>query len=538
MEKLKRMLALVLVTLMSLSLVACGGNKEQEEPAPPAELEENVGEVGEADATVAYEETVVIAMPTEMSSPDPYGGTGAETKSMTNMTHLRLVYNNGETGKVDPVTAEKWEDVNGDGMQWRVTLKKGVVFHNGEEMTAEDVKFTWEYTHPDAGNVIAPNAASAYVDSIEVEDDYNVVFKLKNAMFDFATYLDTKIYCKSAFDSMDAAEAALIGTGPYYYDASLYQSGAQYGFTRFDGYYEGTENYPTLHIVNRVIAEEDARVAAMQAGEADVMGMLLYSPSYYSMLDAEDHLNLYSREGAMSYYMGFNYSRDYLKDVKLRQALAMAINKEDIVNVAFENGLGAAVSTNFCVPTGAGYTDVDYIEYNPEGAKEILDELGHTNKLTLDLMHYASTKKIAEVIQANLSVVGVTVNIQQVDSANWGAIKREQSAYDIFLDYATYKGALLYNYNRFFQEKGASNMNGYYNPDFETMLANVQTAGSYEDMLAEFAKLQQWCADDVSCFPLVVNKCIGVTQSDVEGYVLADAETEFNYSTLRIPARG
>ena len=76
MEKLKRMLALVLVTLMSLSLVACGGDKEQEEPAPPAELEENVGEVGEADTSVAYEETVVIAMPVEIATADPYGGTG------------------------------------------------------------------------------------------------------------------------------------------------------------------------------------------------------------------------------------------------------------------------------------------------------------------------------------------------------------------------------------------------------------------------------------------------------------------------------
>ena len=537
MKNMKKWMSLLLVALMTISmLTACGGNKEQEEPVPPAELEENTGDVGEVEQGAAYEETVTIGMLSELDSADPYGSGSAECQMMTNMTHLMLAINNTDTGNLDAITAEKWEDVNGDGMAWRVYLKKGVTFHNGEELKAEDVKFTWEYVHPDAGNVLKPLAAAGYVDNIEIEDDYTLVFNLKSSMFDFPTYLETKTYSKKAFDSMDAADAALVGNGPYAYDKALYQSGVQYGFTRFDDYYEGIDNYPTKHLVVKYIPEEDARIAAIQAKEIDVV--FFQSSSYYGILDADPNVTTYSRKGAQSYYMGFNYTSDKVKDAKMRQALAMAINRDDIVNIAFEQGLGGSASTNFCVPTGAGYVEVDHVEYDLDASKALLEELGYGDGVTLKLAHYASTKKIAETVQANLGVVGVKVEIQQIDDTNWASFKSGKEGYDIFLDYCSYKGALLYNFNRFFQEKGSSNTNGHYNPEFETLLANVQNAGSYDEMLTEFGKMQQWVANDCTVIPLAVNNMIGATLNDVEGYVLADTANYLNYSTLRIPARG
>jgi ABC-type transport system substrate-binding protein len=131
----------------------------------------------------------------------------------------------------------------------------------------------------------------------------------------------------------------------------------------------------------------------------------------------------------------------------------------------------------------------------------------------------------------------VTVSIQQIDDTNWGAFKRSKEGYDIFLDYCSYKGALLYNYNRFLQKDGSSNMNGHFNPEFETLLQNVQNAGSYDDMLAEFAKMQQWVATDCPMIPLAVNNMIGATLNDVEGYVLADTANYMDFSTLRVPSR-
>jgi peptide/nickel transport system substrate-binding protein len=533
MKKTKKVLALVLVFLLALSLLCACSKPNDDSKGSETKGSELPG--SEHVSPKCYEETVLIGMLSELDSADPYGSGSAECQMMTNMTHLLLAINNTDSGELDPISAEKWEDMDKDGKKWRITLKKGVLFHNGEEMTAEDVKFTWEYVNPDAGNVMKPLAASTYVESIDVEDNYNLVFTLKSAMFDFPTYLETKIYCKKAFDSMSAEDAALVGTGPYYYDKSLYQSGIQYGFTRFDDYYEGVEKYPTKHIVVRYIPEEDARIAAIQAQEIDVV--FFQSPSYYGILEGDPNVTAYMRKGDQSYYLGFNFTVDKVKEMKLRQALAMAINRDDIVNVAFEGGLGGAASYNFCVPTGAGYVEVDHVKYDPERSKAILKDLGYEAGLELKLAHYASTKKIAEVVQSNLAKVGVTVSIQQIDDTNWGAFKRSKEGYDIFLDYCSYKGALLYNYNRFLQKDGSSNMNGHFNPEFETLLQNVQNAGSYDDMLAEFAKMQQWVATDCPMIPLAVNNMIGATLNDVEGYVLADTANYMDFSTLRVPSR-
>lgn len=515
----KSIISILLVVSMMLSLTACGSKQ---------------GASSDSDNN-GYEDTVYIGMHSELDSADPYGSASAECQIATNMTHLMLTYNNSDTGVLDAIAADTWEDVDGDGVNWKVTLKQGIKFHNGEEMHAEDVKFTWEYANSDAGNCIKPLSAATYVESYEVLDDYSLIFHLKSAMFDFPTYLDTKIYSKKAFDSMDPAKAALIGSGPYKYDESLHKSGVQYGFTRFDDYYEGIENYPTLHIVVKYIPEEDARISALQAKEIDVV--YFTSTSYMSVLEKDENIKTYTRKGAQSYYLGWNWYSDKVKDIKLRTALAKAINKDDITAIAFENGLGGTASNNFCVPSGLGYTEVDAIKYNPTEAKALLKELGYEKGLTLKLVHYASTKKIAEVIQSNLAAVGVNVNVEQIDDSNWGAFKSAHEGFDFFLDYCSYKGALLYNYNRFFQKNGSSNMTGYYNEEFEQLLQNVLTAQSYDDMLNEFAVMQQWVAEDVSVFPLAVNNMVGATLNDVEGYVLADTTNWMDYSTVKIPVR-
>jgi len=485
-----------------------------------------------------YEDTVYIgAEISSLDSADPYGTTGMESQVFTNMTHMLLTYNNTDTGELEGITAESWKDLNGDGVDWQITLKKGVHFHTGEEMTAEDVQFTWEYCHPDAGNVVKPISAAAYVDSYEIVDDYNIIFHLKSGMYDFPTYLDTKIYSKKAFDTMEPEAAALVGNGPYMWDESLQQVGVQYGATRFDDYFEGTDNYPTKHLVFKCIPDGDAIVASLQAGEIDAL-LCLQSAPYYITLESDPNINVLSRDGAQSFYMGWNWTSELVKDVKFRTAIAKAINKDDIIAVAFENGVGASPSYNFCPPTGLGYAEVNAIQYDPEGAKALLEEIGVAEGTKLTLIHYASMKKVAEVIQANLAEIGIDCAITQMDASNWTAIKSSKEGYDIFLDYCSYKGALLYNYNRFFQENGSSNMVGYYSEEFEQLLNNVLSASSYEGMLEEFATMQQFVADDVSVIPLAYGRIMGAALKDVEGYSLADTTNWMNHSKLCIPKRG
>lgn len=537
---MKKNLALLLALLMALSCLAgCGQTETPAASSAPAEVEappaiaENAGDVGTVDATVTYKDTVYTTYVADLDSPDPYGSTSAQHQIYTNLTFDCLAINDPDTGKLNPQLATAWEDVDGDGKNWKISLVENAISHDGKPLTADDVKFTWEYAAAGAGNVIKPISAMDYVESIEVFDEHTVLFHLKNGMFDFPTYLEQPIYSKEAFDTMDPVEAGAIGFGPYYYDKALQKNGVEFTATRFDEYWGGIENYPTKHITFKVLSGDGTNIAALEAGEIDFAFYNLASS--YNILDADEGIEMLTRTGANSWYLGFNYkggAADW-NDLELRQAVCKAIDKSAIVAVAW-NTVGGVESYNFCSPNGLGYKEVDPIKADTNAAAAYFAEK-YPNGITITLAHYPSGKGVAEVVQACLMALGVDCQLKQVDGTNWTAFKSEGKDYDIFVDYCAYQGALLYNFNRFFYSNGSSNVYGYYNADYEALQDKVSGAPSYEDMLKEFGVLQQWVAENVPIFPLGYVNCIAAYRTGVEGLVLAPTNNYMNFRTVRIP---
>ncbi|MBQ7796870.1 MAG: ABC transporter substrate-binding protein [Lachnospiraceae bacterium] len=542
MKKSKKILALALVSAMALT--ACGGGEKAEETkaaettaaaeaTTAAAIEENKGEVGTADAAVEYEESAIIGYWFDLDTADPYGSTTAAQQFFTNFTFDTVTFNNPDTGEIEPRLAKEWKDVNGDGLVWDFTLQEGVKFHNGNDFTAEDVKFTWEYTASSAGNVIRTNTSAGYVESIEAVDDLTVRFNLTTPMFDWPSYMETKMYDKESFDAMDPTEAGVIGTGPYKYDKSLHVSGVEFVAVRNEDYWQGLDNYPTKNIVFKVLLDDDTRVAALQSGDVDMIFNV--TASYYDILKGDSNVEILTRGGANSYYMGFNHRKSDMADLEVRKALAMAINREDIEAISFNNGVGGKANYNFCVESGAGYAAVEPIGYDPDAAMAKLKELGKEN-MSLVLGHTSSTKAIAEVIQANMMLINVDVELRQVDASNWTAFKKADE-YDLFTDYCAYQGALLYNFNRFFQSAGSSNMFGYASDEYDAKEQEVLTAGSYEAMVEKFGELQQLVADILPVVPVASGNQIAAMKPDVEGITLAPSTNYMNFSTIRIPKR-
>ena len=527
---MKKLVSILLAAVMVISLAACGG--EPKETTPAATIpDQTQGTLAPVDNTKTYKESVTIAYWFDLDTADPYGSTTAAQQFYTNFTFDNVVFNDPDTGELVPQLAESWKDVNGDGLIWDFALRKNVKFHNGNPLKAEDVKFTWEYTASGAGNVVKSNANSSYVDEIEVIDDNTVRFKLQTAMFDWPSYMETKIYNKAAFDTLPAEEAAVIGTGPYYYDKSKHTSGVQFTAERFDDYWAGIEEYPTKSIIFKVLLDEDTRVAALQAGSVDFIFNV--NAASYNTLSNDKNLQMFTRKGANSYYMGFNHRKEAMQDPNVRKALAMGINRTDIKDISFNNGIGGVENFNFCVPSGAGYSaDAKAPEYNVEEAKKLLADAGYAD-LKLVLGHTATTKAIAEVVQDCLSDIGVTVELRQVDASNWTAFKKADE-YDLFTDYAAYQGALLYNFHRFFDPTGSANMFGYNNEEYVKLENEVLTAGSYEKMVAKFADLQKFVAENLPLVPLAVGNQIAAGRLNVEGVTLAPGTNYMNFSHIRI----
>ena len=519
MKTSKKILALLLSAIMIFALTACGGGKKESTEAPPS--------------GGGYEETVYSAYQADLSTPDPYGSTEAVVAFFTNLTFRTVTFNNPDTGKLEGILAESWKDVNGDGKVWDVTLKKGIKFHNGEELTAEDIKFTWEYAGAGSGKTTKTIAVYSSCEKIECPDTYTVRFTLKVPMFDFPTYLDQKVYCKKAFDTMDAAKAAAIGCGPYYFDESLTTSGVQFGCTRFDDFYLGMDKYPTKHFVFKVVGDYSTQVAKLQAGEIDFLFNL--TVTNYQILEADPNITGHSRAGANSYFMGFNYRKEIWYNADLRKALAMAINKQDIIDGNF-NGIGGIVSNNFCAPSGAGYIEItDPVKYDPDAAKAWLQANGFGD-LKIKIASNVTQKTNCEIIQAALKAVGVTVEIQEVESTSW-AETLKTGDYDIFCNYCAYQGALLYNFQRFLYTGGSSNTFSHSEEEFDKLYDEAANASSYEEMVSKFQVLEKWVAEKQTLVPLAIANFFAASRKDVQGISLAPTTNWQDFSTVYIPSR-
>lgn len=514
---MKKIVSLVLSLIMILSLCACGTSEQ----TPGGENN---------DGTQTYSEWVYLGRVGDLDTADPYGGTSSQTEWFTNMTFDTLVYNNPETGAIDPELAYKWEG-SPDNSEWTFYLHDNVYFHNGDHMTAEDVKFTYLYAAnlDDTVNVVKTFTAGSYAQEVEIIDNYTIKFILKQPMPDFPAYMEMKVYSKNAIETLGHAAGSVIGTGPYYYDAENTVSGQIFVATRNDNYWRGTEDYKTKHIACRNYGDVNSLAAALQAGKIDFSPSL--NSTYYNTISTYPGLVAEQKTGCASYYMGFNYGSKNadMNDVEIRRAIAQCIDKDAIVQIAWE-GL-AVKSTNFCAPSGLGYSaDVKGLEYDPEAGAATLKAKGITE---LTLVYYSgATATAAEVIQANLSEAGVNVTLRLIDGTNWTTFKAAQEGYDIFLDYASYRGALLYNYNRFLYRGGSSNVFGFASDEYEALQDKVSAQTNWDDMVKEFGTLQQWVADNVPLFPLVYNYMWIGKDANVGGGYLGGSDNACDWSTV------
>lgn len=517
---MKKLVAVALLMAMVFILCACGAPEQKN-------TEENIKL--SVEEGVRYAEWVYSATPGDLESADPYGSTTARTEWLTNMTFDTLVAYNEETGEMDPELAYKWES-NEAKDEWTFYLRDNVYFHNGDHLTAEDVKFTYLHTAnlDGAVNVIKTFAAGSYAESVEVLDEYTVKFVLKQPRPDFHMYMEMKVYSKKAIETLGQEKGGVIGTGPYYFDAENTKSGQIYVVSRNDNYWKGTENYKTKHIGFKVYGDWNGVVAALQAGDIDFTTL---QSAHYRTVKNDPNLVIDEKGGCTSYYMGYNYTSTNadMNDPEVRIAIAQCINKDDMVAIAWENL--AIKSKNFCPPSGIGYfADVQGVEYNPQQGIATLKEKGITS---LTIIYTSGAPAVAaEVIQASLKQAGIDVTLRLVDTTNWAAFKKAREGYDLFVDYGSYRGALLYNFNRFLHRDGNVNFGGFASDEYEALQNKVSEQTNWDDMVKEFAVLQQWTAENVPLFPLVYTNMLLGRNINVGGGYMGSSNNSCDWSTI------
>lgn len=378
--------------------------------------------------------------------------------------------------------------------------------------------------------------------SIEALDEYTVKFTL--------CYPDPAFPSKAAFSAFAIHSAEYleatggggelvekpIGTGPYMLEE--WTRGDSLTLKRYDGYWGAPALTET--VVFRWNSEGAARLTELQAGTVD--GIDNPSPDDYEKIRSDENLILYDRPGTNVFYIGLNNWYEPLNDVRVRQALAMAIDRQRIVDNFYP--AGSIVATQFMPPVIFGYTpEVTWYDFDPEAARALLAEAGYPDGFEIDLYYrdvfrsyLPEPGRVAEDIQAQLAQnLGVTVNITVMES---GAFIDASDAGELSMyllgwgaDYPDATNFLDYHFGA-----GASDQFG---DKFESITEPLRQAAQIADpaeRLALYVQANQAIKDNVPMIPVAHGASATAFKATVEGAHASPLGNEY-FAVMQIPGQ-
>lgn len=346
---------------------------------------------------------------TEPEGLDPHRTAAASTFTVTNNIYDTLV---GVTPqwKAEPRLAKEWV-ISDDGMEITFTLRDDVYFHNGRQMKAKDV----EYSFNRLKDAESPRARDyENIVKIEVLDDYNI--KFTTASLD-VELLKSFIYPWAAIvPEEDAANLKTkpVGTGAFTLKEWIPQQ--HLILQKNDNYYGKEIKLNTVKM--SFIPDATSMMAGFQAGDLDIIPL---TGDQVTMIEDNENYKIISETMNAVQIMSLNTKNKYLSNEKVRQAMAMAINKDDVIEASMF-GYGTKIGSHL-PPASPDYYDTNnIIEYNPEKAKQLLKEAGYENGFKINMLlpkNYQLHVDAGQVIADQLGKIGIDVDIQIIEWGTW-----------------------------------------------------------------------------------------------------------------------
>jgi peptide/nickel transport system substrate-binding protein len=363
-------------------------------------------------AVLAQQTDITIGMVLEPPNLDPTAGAAAAIDEVVYANLFEGLTRFGPDGSIMPALAESWT-ISDDGLTYTFALHDGVTFHDGSAMTADDVVFSLDRARaPDTTNAQA--ALFADIASVAAVDDTTVAITLSqpngSLLFNLA-WGDAVIV---APETADTNATNPVGTGPFMF--SDWAQGDSVTLTAYPGYWGDA---PALtEATFRFISDPNAAFAAMMAGDVDAF------PNY----PAPETLDQFAADPRFAVIVGstegetilaMNNAVSPLDDIRVREAITHAINRQDIIDGAMF-GYGTPIGTHFA-PHNPDYVDlVENSAFDPDRARALLAEAGvegATLRLMLPPPSYA--RRGGEIIASQLRDVGLNIEISNLEWAQW-----------------------------------------------------------------------------------------------------------------------
>ncbi len=459
--------------------------------------------------TSLAKDTLVVADQYDPTTLDPIGHNDYPTSRACSHIYDTLIFLNPD-GTLRPGLAEKWEFLSDTA--YKMYLRKGVKFHNGEEMTAEDVKYSLERAKTPAGSHIHTYCQD--LDHVEIVDPYTVIIHLKKVNYPFFSSLVHSwgsIVCKKVVEAAgDDYGMNPIGTGPFKFKE--WAKGDHYTFERFDDYWGNKARFKTLIV--RSIPEPTNRTIELETGAVDIA----YPVTTIELARIEENpeLELQRKVIPSTTYMGFNTTKAPFNDVRVRKAIHALLDTVNIQRAVFR---GVGQNPRSLIPEVTKYSinnELPAHVRNVEEAKKLFAEAGvDPSKLKFIIR---SNERKATIIQAQLAEAGITTEIVQQE---WGAYLNvlQQKQHDLFLlgwglsvpdpDYAV--AGLL--------ETGAgTNYTAFSDPKLDEMLAKGRSLPDGEERAKVYKDMQIYINDQLPMIYLHNDEAIAGVRKIVKGF--------------------
>ena len=418
--------------------------------------------------------TITVGIEEDLTSIDPLKLNGNGDLLIQGLMSQPLVAGNAQD-KIEPVLAESWRSENG-GKVWTFNLRKGVLFHNGRELTADDVKWSFDRIKDPKNGAILSSIFNIVQAQTTAVDKYTARVEIASGYGSFLSNLAQAT--RAAIIARESADASgnvtrPIGTGPFQYVD--WRPGVQFTAKRHDRYWQaGADDKPLPYVdalTVKVVLDPSARLNGLMSGELD---MITQPPvaAARNWVDSRPPEGIQLKRWFYNYsdYLSLNTRRPPFNDVRLRQAVQATIDRKGI-NDGVYFGLGQVHNQPFKT-SSFWYESIPIPTPDLDKAKSLMKEAGHGGGLDVTLAVWSPVNDArAEVYQAQLAPIGMRVKLDKHDPGSFFALLQTYN-----WEMATLEIGTLFHPDRPYGYLSKANVGhayvgGYDDPRFEQLLA-------------------------------------------------------------------
>lgn len=468
---MKRITLVLTLFLGVLLLAGCSNSKDK---------------AGDSDKK-GEENTLRVAMATEIDSLDPFKMTAGDTETIMDQVFDGL-FDVDTDGSLIPDLAESYS-VSEDGKTYDFKLKKDVYFHDGKKFGAEDVLYTYDAM---AGLTSKEPLSSkfAIIDKIDVIDDLNVRVHLKERQNGFI-YLTLRPIVEKDYKDNGTKP---IGTGPY--EFLSYTPGEGLKLKKFEDYHKKDHiaHFENLEVIR--ITDRQTMIMALKNKDLDLADRI--SAEEADQLKDVCTVNNFPQN--LVQVMGLNNDLKAFQDKNVRLALNYAIDRDEIIESAAE-GKATKLFSSFSPALKEYFEDLgEYYPHDVEKAKALLKEAGYEKGLSFKLTvpsDYKYHMNTAELIQSQLQKVGIEVTIDPIEFSSWLTKVYKDRDYE-----ATVVGFIGYldpvQILGRYTSQNEKNYINFKSKDFDAAIANAEKSSTKEEEIKNIKKSQKILAEEAA----------------------------------------